>query len=237
MTGQKVIGQPIIVQRSEAQKNLQARTTSSNNANMPFHRLHVGNIHFSVSEVELRGFFEVFGEIEVMELAKGEDGRSKGHGYVQYKDPAHAKIALQTANNYDFGGRILRLGLGHDSRSNESTESLVAKFNTQAAAAERMAPAQSSDRDGYGLGDRGGYGGDRARNDKAGGASALDDNEVAGVAMTNHHRNSLMRKLAREPSPKENETRSAQGAPAISTATRHTRCVLLKNMYNPHGEE
>lgn len=86
LTGQRLLGIPIIAQLTEAEKNRQARADSSqhNNANaIPFHRLYVGNIHFSITESDLQHVFEPWGELEFVQLQKDESGRSKGYGFVQ----------------------------------------------------------------------------------------------------------------------------------------------------------
>lgn len=87
LTGQKLCGIPIIAQLTEAEKNRQARNTegSATQSNgVPFHRLYVGNIHFSITEEDLRDVFDPFGELEFVQLQKEEHtGRSKGYGFVQ----------------------------------------------------------------------------------------------------------------------------------------------------------
>ena len=90
LTGQKLLGIPIIAQLTEAEKNRQARNpdTASNNPNsIPFHRLYVGNIHFSITESDLQNVFEPFGELEFVQLQKEDQGRSRGYGFVQYVAP------------------------------------------------------------------------------------------------------------------------------------------------------
>ena len=90
LTGQRLLGIPIIAQLTEAEKNRQARVsaTDSNAANqVPFHRLYVGNIHFSVTEADLTDVFKHFGELEFVQLQKDENGRSRGYGFVQYVYP------------------------------------------------------------------------------------------------------------------------------------------------------
>lgn len=87
LTGQKLLGIPIIAQLTEAEKNRQARnpeasTSSSHSA--PFHRLYVGNVHFSITESDLQNVFDPFGELEFVQLQKDETGRSKGYAFVQY---------------------------------------------------------------------------------------------------------------------------------------------------------
>lgn len=86
LTGQKLLGIPIIAQLTEAEKNRQARNpeaTSGNHNSIPFHRLYVGNIHFSITESDLQNVFEPFGELEFVQLQKEEMGRSRGYGFVQ----------------------------------------------------------------------------------------------------------------------------------------------------------
>lgn len=87
LTGQKLLGIPIIAQLTEAEKNRQVRNpeaTGSNPNQIPFHRLYVGNIHFSITESDLQNVFEPFGELEFVQLQKEEQGRSRGYGFVQY---------------------------------------------------------------------------------------------------------------------------------------------------------
>ena len=88
LTGQKLLGIPIIAQLTEAEKNRQARTTDANSQNntnsVLFHRLYVGNIHFSITEGDLQNVFEPFGELEFVQLQKEDQGRSRGYGFVQY---------------------------------------------------------------------------------------------------------------------------------------------------------
>jgi len=86
LTGQKLLGIPIIAQLTEAEKNRQARNTegvATLSNGIPFHRLYVGNIHFSITEDDLRTIFEPFGALEFCQLQKEEQGRSKGYGFVQ----------------------------------------------------------------------------------------------------------------------------------------------------------
>ena len=86
LTGQKLLGIPVIVQPTEAEKNRQVRNSESSGHpnSVPFHRLYVGNIHFSITETDLQNVFEPFGELEFVQLQKDDSGRSRGYGFVQY---------------------------------------------------------------------------------------------------------------------------------------------------------
>ena len=86
LTGQQLLGIPIIAQLTEAEKNRQASNTDgapTQSNGIPFHRLYVGNIHFSITEEDLNSVFMPFGELEFVQLQKEDQGRSKGYGFVQ----------------------------------------------------------------------------------------------------------------------------------------------------------
>jgi len=86
LTGQQLCQVPVIVQSAEAEKNRQSRVaagTPTPSNGIPFHRLYVGNIHFSVTEEDLKDVFSPFGELEFVQLQKEDAGRSKGYGFVQ----------------------------------------------------------------------------------------------------------------------------------------------------------
>lgn len=254
LTGQKLLGIPIIAQLTEAEKNRQARNpeaTTTNPNQIPFHRLYVGNIHFSITESDLQNVFEPFGELEFVQLQKEEQGRSRGYGFVQFRDPNQAREALEKMNGFDLAGRPIRVGLGNDKFTPESTANLLQRFQGQ----EHQRNYQGSAFSGHGGrgSQAGGAGGafDRAGgrdNEKGGGgASALDDTDVAGVNFNNYSRDALMRKLARtdEPAPEPNgadEKRKvikpkAEAKPLPISVNQASRCVLLRNMFNPAEEE
>jgi len=241
LTGQKLLGIPIIAQLTEAEKNRQARNTegtATQSNGIPFHRLYVGNIHFSITEEDLKNVFEPFGELEFVQLQKeDQQGRSKGYGFVQFIDPAQAKEALEKMNGFELAGRPIRVGLGNDKFTPESTSSLLQRFASQAQQAQQGSSFS-------GMGGRGSHAGgtgnfDRASGkdqDKVGGGSALDDTDVAGVNFSNYSRDSLMRKLARtdEPEPKIAPKTQQQKAAPVEQAP--SRCILLKNVYNQAEE-
>ncbi|KAI4246067.1 MAG: hypothetical protein L6R42_010022, partial [Xanthoria sp. 1 TBL-2021] len=254
LTGQKLLGIPIIAQLTEAEKNRQARNPeamSSNPNQVPFHRLYVGNIHFSITESDLQNVFEPFGELEFVQLQKEEQGRSRGYGFVQFRDPNQAREALEKMNGFDLAGRPIRVGLGNDKFTPESTANLLQRFQGQ----EHQRNYQGSAFSGHGGrgAQAGGSGGafDRAgaRDSEkgGGGASALDDTDVAGVNFNNYSRDALMRKLARtdEPATEVNGVDDkrkiakpkTENKPLPVSVNQASRCVLLRNMFNPAEEE
>ncbi|OWP07210.1 hypothetical protein B2J93_1983 [Marssonina coronariae] len=246
LTGQKLLGIPIIAQLTEAEKNRQVRNpeaTTSNPNQVPFHRLYVGNIHFSITESDLQNVFEPFGELEFVQLQKEEQGRSRGYGFVQFRDPGQAREALEKMNGFDLAGRPIRVGLGNDKFTPESTASLLQRFQGQGHQQQFQGSAFSG-AGGRGPQAAGGSNFDRAGgrdNDKSsGGASALDDTDVGGVNFNNYSRDALMRKLARtdEPAPvttgrdeRREVTKPKTEAKALPVnVNMASRCVVLKNI-------
>ncbi|KAH8434225.1 putative RNA splicing factor (Pad-1) [Aspergillus melleus] len=248
LTGQKLLGIPIIAQLTEAEKNRQARnpeaSTSQNHA-APFHRLYVGNIHFSITESDLQNVFEPFGELEFVQLQKDETGRSRGYGFVQFRDPNQAREALEKMNGFDLAGRAIRVGLGNDKFTPEST---AQRLQSQGANPQSFQGSSFSGHGGRGVQAGGTNNFDRAGgrdSEKGAGASALDDTDVAGVNFNNYSRDALMRKLARTDEPSEPSADDKQKILRPKTETKPlpvnvnmaSRCVLLRNMFDPTEEE
>ncbi|QSL66443.1 hypothetical protein MERGE_000823 [Pneumocystis wakefieldiae] len=206
MTGQRLLGIPIIVQLTEAEKNRQARTeamiTSGGRQNdAPFHRLYI---------------FEPFGELEFVQLQKEHDtGRSRGYGFVQYRDPSQARDALEKMNGFELAGRAIRVGLGNDKFIPE-TSSVLARFSGFTGSAFENKSRGGTER----------IGGPRDGSSSI----SLDDNEAGGVSFNNISRDALMKKLAREEEKQSIGVVHHKPAPSIQMTSR---CVLLKNMFNP----
>jgi len=112
LTGQRLLGVPIIVQASQAEKNRAA--ASANNlqkGNAGPMRLYVGSLHFNITEDMLRGIFEPFGRIESIQLMMdSETGRSKGYGFISFADAECAKKALDQLNGFELAGRPMKVG-------------------------------------------------------------------------------------------------------------------------------
>ncbi len=148
-------------------------------------------------------------------------------------------------NGFDLAGRPIRVGLGNDKFTPESTASLLQRFQGQSHAQQYQGSAFSGaggrgpqTSSGGGAFDRtSGRGDDKG----AGGASALDDTDVGGVNFNNYSRDALMRKLARtdEPVPAANRDDRQVSKPKTETkplpinVNTASRCVVLHNMFDP----
>lgn len=139
LSNQKLLGIPIIVQRTEAEKNT---STINNNPNIPsfnanrskvnpysikeqndletsYKRLYVGSINFKITEEDLKSLFKNFGELDFVKLhINQETGRSCGYAFIQYKRAEDAKKALDIMNGYELAGRVIKVGLVSDKATN-----------------------------------------------------------------------------------------------------------------------
>ena len=143
-------------------------------------------------------------------------------------------------NGFDLAGRPIRVGLGNDKFTPESTANLLQRFQGDQRNFQGSAFSGSGGRGAHAGGssnfDRAGG---RDNEKGAGGASALDDTDVAGVNFNNYSRDALMRKLARteDPAPEPDDKRKtkakAESKPLPVNVSQASRCVLLRNMFNP----
>jgi RNA-binding protein 39 len=148
-------------------------------------------------------------------------------------------------NGFDLAGRPIRVGLGNDKFTPESTANLLQRFqgnppsNYQGSAFSGSGGRGSHAGGAGGNFDRAGGGRDNEKG-SGGGASALDDTDVAGVNFNNYSRDALMRKLARtDDAPAEADTKrhavpaKKESRPLPVNVSQASRCVLLRNMFDP----
>uniref|UniRef100_A0A5F9C2X9 RNA binding motif protein 23 n=1 Tax=Oryctolagus cuniculus TaxID=9986 RepID=A0A5F9C2X9_RABIT len=112
LTGQRLLGVPIMVQASQAEKNrLAAMANNLQKGSGGPLRLYVGSLHFNITEDMLRGIFEPFGKIDNIVLMKDSDtGRSKGYGFITFSDSECGRRALEQLNGFELAGRPMRVG-------------------------------------------------------------------------------------------------------------------------------
>ncbi|KAI9098121.1 hypothetical protein DFS34DRAFT_619689 [Phlyctochytrium arcticum] len=112
MTNMKLLGIPVIVQRTEAEKNrIAAEAEAQARAEMSSNRLYVGSLHFDLTEDDLRPVFEPFGQVDGITLHKDtETGRSRGFAFVHYRNPENARMAMEKLNGLVIAGRAIKIG-------------------------------------------------------------------------------------------------------------------------------
>jgi RNA recognition motif-containing protein len=73
-------------------------------------RIYVGNLPFSVTQEQLKELFSQYGEIEEAVVVTNKfSGRSKGFGFVSFKDEASADKAIAEMNKKEVEGRPLNV--------------------------------------------------------------------------------------------------------------------------------
>lgn len=139
-------------------------------------------------------------------------------------------------NGFDLANRPIRVGLGNDRFTNESTQNLLQRFPQQGAAGV------------FGAGGRGTHaGGDVSydskgrRGDDRGGignASALNDTDVGESNLANISRHEIMQKLLRRDEGASSSNGAAEKPKPVKAAApkpqapQNTRCVVLTNVYD-----
>lgn len=113
LSGQRLLGIPISVQHTQAEKNRMASSPPQPPPKVtagPM-RLYVGSLHFNITEDMLRGIFEPFGKIDNIQLIMDSDtGRSKGYGFITFHNADDAKKALEQLNGFELAGRPMKVG-------------------------------------------------------------------------------------------------------------------------------
>jgi len=129
LSGQKLLGVPIIVQPSQAEKNRAGNyfdpMTKPDKGPM---RLYIGSLHFNITEEMLKGIFEPFGRIASIQLMKDpETDRSKGYGFITYNEAEDAKKALEHLNGFELAGRPMKVRneVGHVTDRNDGVQGFL----------------------------------------------------------------------------------------------------------------
>ncbi|TFK77131.1 splicing factor, CC1-like protein [Pluteus cervinus] len=128
LSGTVVMGLPIMVQLTEAERN--KLHPGDGNLNLPpgvtaSHGaiLYVGSLHFNLTESEIKQVFEPFGELEFVDLHRDPmTGRSKGYAFIQYKRSEDARIALEQMEGFELAGRTLRVNTVHEKGTTRYTQ-------------------------------------------------------------------------------------------------------------------
>jgi RNA recognition motif-containing protein len=72
-------------------------------------RLFVGNIPWSTTEADLRGFFAEFDVEKIHLIANRATGRSRGCAFVTMVNASDVEIAIVALDGGDLGGRSVRV--------------------------------------------------------------------------------------------------------------------------------
>ncbi|KVI04058.1 hypothetical protein Ccrd_017637 [Cynara cardunculus var. scolymus] len=117
LSGQPLLGQPVMVKPSEAEKNLvQSTATAAGVAGGTgayaggARKLYVGNLHYNMKEDQLRQVFESFGTVELVQLPTDETGNCKGVFVpIQFARLEDARAAQSLNGQLEIAGRMMKV--------------------------------------------------------------------------------------------------------------------------------
>lgn len=116
LSGQPLLGNPVMVKPSEAEKNLvQSTATAAGVAGGTgayaggARKLYVGNLHYNMKEDQLRQVFESFGTVELVQLPTDETGNCKGFGFIQFARLEDARAAQSLNGQLEIAGRMMKV--------------------------------------------------------------------------------------------------------------------------------
>lgn len=224
LSGQKLLGVPIVIQPSQAEKNRVGMVYSD-----PLVRpekgpmkLYIGSLHVNITEDMLRGIFEPFGRIQTIQLVKDNDtGRSKGYGYIIYYEAEDAKKSIEHLNGFELAGRAMKVG--------HVTESGV-------PVGPHGMPDGDDDRAGYDLGATGRL----ALMAKLAEGTGLKVPQHAADALAASGGGGSVMQAAQLHQQQQAQQQMAAAAAATANANNlppiATQCFMLSNMFDPINE-
>jgi RNA recognition motif-containing protein len=79
---------------------------------MASQNLFIGSLAYATTDDTMKAFFEQIGEVESARVITDRDsGRSKGFGFVEFKDEAHNQKAVDELDGKELDGRAISVGL------------------------------------------------------------------------------------------------------------------------------
>jgi len=103
-----------------------------------FTNIYVKNIDSEVTDDEFRDLFEKHGPITSASIARDEQGKSRGFGFVNYIQHEDASVAVEKLNDTDFKGQ--KLYVGRAQKKHEREEELRKQY--EAARLEKQSKYQ-----------------------------------------------------------------------------------------------
>ena len=83
--------------------------------------IYVGNLHFDLSEEELRQAFEEYGEVSSVKIITDKfSGRSRGFGFVEMVNDDEASEAIDRINGSDLKGRKVNVNQAREKENSSA---------------------------------------------------------------------------------------------------------------------
>jgi len=239
LTGQKLLGIPIQVLPSGAEKNRAAQNNTIQGAETGPMRIYVGSLHYNITEAMLRGIFEPFGAIDSINLLKDPDtGLSRGYGFLTFTKSDDARRAIEQLNGFEIAGRPMKVAnvtektAGAGGNEYNMLDDIDTKGVNMGASGRIQLMAKLAEGTGFQI--------------PAGAAQVLNPALPAPTPLMGEPDEAMMAaELARQAMASvENALAQPPAAPSptptASTSTANppinTTCFMLTNMFDPAGE-
>lgn len=100
-------------------------------------RLYVGNLHFSLTEADIKSVFEPFGTILSVDLHR-EPGtlKSKGFAFVQFINTDVAEKAIEHMNGFELAGRSIKVNHVNSAKASGAVSSTTGGNDTDGTPAK-----------------------------------------------------------------------------------------------------
>ncbi|EEA07878.1 RNA recognition motif. family protein [Cryptosporidium muris RN66] len=81
--------------------------------NPPQNRIYIGSVPYSFTPDDLRHIFKAFGVILSCQLIPSVEkpGTHRGYGFIEFGTPDQAKLAIETMNGFEVGGKQLKVNV------------------------------------------------------------------------------------------------------------------------------
>ncbi|KAL8543336.1 hypothetical protein ACS0TY_004033 [Phlomoides rotata] len=221
MSGQLLLGHPVMVKPSEAEKNLVQSTSAANGGLLgPYsggaRRLYVGNLPITIKEDQLRQVFEPFGVVELVQMPIDPGtGNCKGYAFIQFARVEDSKAAQNLNGQLEIAGRVIKVSAVTDQAGMQEAGANLADFDDDDGtglslnAQSRALLMQKLDRTGAASSITG-----------SSAASVLGQTSVQGLPGLSAVGLSI----------------PALSGPPIDSIGVPSECLLLKNMFEPNSE-
>jgi RNA-binding protein 39 len=139
-------------------------------------------------------------------------------------------------NGFELAGRQIRVGLGSDKFTPETTASLLRNFTAQSKF-QGSAFSGAGGRGAYAGGTGGSFNHTHGKDDRGvSGASALDDSDVAGVNFKTYDRAKLMNALSRRddpiPASPGGENLAVRPRVPVIDKPMASKCIKIENAFD-----
>eukprot|EP00800_Vazella_pourtalesii_P006031 TRINITY_DN1739_c0_g1_i1.p1 TRINITY_DN1739_c0_g1~~TRINITY_DN1739_c0_g1_i1.p1 ORF type:complete len:492 (+),score=113.30 TRINITY_DN1739_c0_g1_i1:608-2083(+) len=108
MSGQRLSGQPVMIQATQAEKNRIAELNEKlKKASLGPTKVYISDLHSNIDETMIKAVLEPFGLVETVDIVCDPSGKSRGTAIAEFKDPEAARQASEHLNGFVLAGKTI----------------------------------------------------------------------------------------------------------------------------------